>query len=530
VATAGRRATRSRGTVETLPSGSLRVKVYAGLDPVSGRRHFLTEVVPAGPQAQRLAERARTRLLAQVDERRNPRTSATVAQLIDRHLELLDVVPTTRSGYEGYVRLHIVPAIGAVKVGALDADVLDSFYAELRRCRDHCAGRPHVCHRESADHVCDEHEGAACVPPDSKCRSCRRRCQPHVCQPLSAATIRQIHFFLNSAYKRAVRWRWVAVNPVAQAEPPAATKPNPRPPTAEEAARIVTAAWEDPDWGTFVWLAITTGARRGELCAVRWSNVDLDRALLVIRQSVAKDGRGGWYLKDTKTHQQRRVALDSETVEILREQRSRYERRVASLRVDAEEDAFVFSLAADSSSYLVPESVTQRYGRLADRLKIATSLHALRHYSATELISAGVDIRTVAGRLGHSGGGVTTLRVYSAWRDEADQRAAATLSTWLPARPDVPVDAVERAKADPKSPYEVLAAKVRREILAGSIERGGQLPTVKQLAESNGVSVGTVHRAFSLLARWGLIEVSRGRRATVMTPAERLIKVNVGKG
>jgi integrase len=111
---------------------------------------------------------------------------------------------------------------------------------------------------------------------------------------------------------------------------------------------------------------------------------------------------------------------------------------------------------------------------------------------------------------------VTTLCVYLARRAEADQRAVATLSTWLPARPDAPVDSVERAKADPKSPYEVLAAKVRREIFAGSIERGGQLPTVKQLAESNGVSLGTVHRAFSLLAQWGLIEVSRGRRATVM--------------
>ena len=54
--------------------------------------------------------------------------------------------------------------------------------------------------------------------------------------------------------------------------------------------------------------------------------------------------------------------------------------------------------------HLVPSSVTQRYGRLAERLGIATHLHSLRHYSATELIAAGVDIRTVAGRLGHSGG------------------------------------------------------------------------------------------------------------------------------
>ncbi len=55
-------------------------------------------------------------------------------------------------------------------------------------------------------------------------------------------------------------------------------------------------------------------------------------------------------------------------------------------------------------------------------------IHQLRHFSATELIAAGVDIRTVAGRLGHGGGGTTTLRVYSAWVAEADQRAAASLA------------------------------------------------------------------------------------------------------
>lgn len=71
---------------------------------------------------------------------------------------------------------------------------------------------------------------------------------------------------------------------------------------------------------------------------------------------------------------------------------------------------------------------------MARKLEIKTALHKLRHYSATELIAAGVDVRTVAGRLGHSGG-ATTLRVYAAWNSEADQRAAAALSARMPARP-----------------------------------------------------------------------------------------------
>jgi integrase len=53
------------------------------------------------------------------------------------------------------------------------------------------------------------------------------------------------------------------------------------------------------------------------------------------------------------------------------------------------------------------------------RLDIDTTLHKLRHYNATELIAADVDLRTIAGRLGHGGGGTTTLRVYAAWVAEA---------------------------------------------------------------------------------------------------------------
>jgi integrase len=62
----------------------MRVRVYAGIETVSKKKHYLTEVVPAGPKAAKEAERVRTRLLNQVDENRSPRTRATVNQLMDR--------------------------------------------------------------------------------------------------------------------------------------------------------------------------------------------------------------------------------------------------------------------------------------------------------------------------------------------------------------------------------------------------------------------------------------------------------------
>ncbi|MBV8538981.1 MAG: tyrosine-type recombinase/integrase [Pseudonocardiales bacterium] len=112
---------------------------------------------------------------------------------------------------------------------------------------------------------------------------------------------------------------------------------------------------------------------------------------------------------------------------------------------------------------------------MAERLAIETTLHKLRHYSATELISAGVDVRTVAGRLGHSGGGTTTLRTYTAWMSEADQRAASGIATRMPSRP-APLKAVERAKCDPQSPYAKIAAELRLRILSGVFADGDLAP------------------------------------------------------
>jgi integrase len=497
----GSRGARERGGFERLPSGALRARVYAGIDPVTKRRHYLTEVIPAGPTAERRAQAARDRLVREVEERRSPRTSATVNQLLERYLDQLDAAPRTIELYRGYVRKHIGPLLGHLKVSALDAEILDSFYAELRRCRDHCTGRPTLQHRTRGRHQCDE------------------RCRKHVCRPLGGTTVRHMHFILSGAYKRAVRWRWVAANPCSQAEPPAAPTPNPQPPSPADAARIVNAAWREPDWGTLVWVGMTSGARRGELCALRWSHVELTpgREVLWLRRAISHS-EAGWTEGELKTHQQRRVALDPETVAVLAEHRERWVARLEALGETLGEDAFVFSPEPDGSRILVPSSLSQRYDRLAARLGIETTFHKLRHYSATELIAAGVDVRTVAGRLGHGGGGTTTLKAYAAWVSEADQRAAKNIGGRMPARP-VELDAAERAMNDPRSPYERIAAQLRAEILSGARAHGEPATPIKKLAAEHGVSVGTAHRAIELLEAWGLLtSASRGRHRTVVAP------------
>ena len=121
---------------------------------------------------------------------------------------------------------------------------------------------------------------------------------------------------------------------------------------------------------------------------------------------------------------------------MLREHRERVRRRVEELGGEVTEQTFLFSSVRrpDHSEPYSPHAVSSRYKEMAERLGIATHLHSLRHYSATELLTAGVDLRTVAGRLGHGGGGATTLKVYAAWVAASDRKAAELLRTRLPAR------------------------------------------------------------------------------------------------
>ena len=101
-----------RGSIDVLPSGALRVRVYAGQDPLTKKRHTLTQTIPAGPGAEKQAEAALDRMQREVTDRTAPRTSATVDQLLERYLDQFSGGENTLELYRGHVRNHISPVIG----------------------------------------------------------------------------------------------------------------------------------------------------------------------------------------------------------------------------------------------------------------------------------------------------------------------------------------------------------------------------------------------------------------------------------
>lgn len=120
------------------------------------------------------------------------------------------------------------------------------------------------------------------------------------------------------------------------------------------------------------------------------SDIDLDAGIVTVRRNYVRVNRRS-IEKDTKTHQMRRVSLDPAAVEVLSEHRERYDALCRQVGTDPSDAAFLFSYRPEHDRPCDPSGVTHRYARMCAALGIDSHLHALRHYSATELLTAGVD-------------------------------------------------------------------------------------------------------------------------------------------
>src|ERR1700722_18664939 len=135
---------RSPGHIEQLPSGSWRVKVYGGTDPLTGREIRLRKTC----KTERAAQIELGKLLEQAAAGRQPETNATVAELMDHYAEVADWDLSTRKANEAYIRRVIKPALGHLQVRRIRGPLLDLLYAQLRRCGDPgCTGKRSIEHR-----------------------------------------------------------------------------------------------------------------------------------------------------------------------------------------------------------------------------------------------------------------------------------------------------------------------------------------------------------------------------------------------
>lgn len=369
------------------------LRAYAGIDPTTKRQKYLTRTFRGG---KREAEKELARFVTEVSGGGRASQDTTVNDLIRDWLKLAkqELSPTTARGYDWIVKKYIAPTLGEVPLARLRTAQLDRFYAHLRAQ----GGR----------------DG----------------------RPLSAATVHQVHAIVRRALHQGIRWGWIKTNPASLASPPRVTSPQLSPPDPAAVIKLLeTATVMDPDLGCFLHVAATTGARRGEMCGLRWRDVDLDIGTMTISRSVVEAAHSVIVEKDTKTHSSRRIALDPDSVFALRAQRERMVSRVASCGGVFSDNSHIFSCDIDGARPWAPNDVTKAYIRVRKQAGLNNvRLHDLRHFAATRLLAAGVPVRTVSGRLGHANA-ATTLGVYAHFVEESDRDAAAKLGALLKTEP-----------------------------------------------------------------------------------------------
>lgn len=346
-----------------------------------------TVVAPHTRAGQKVVDQALAALIVEVETGRiNLGEDPLLAELLDRWMTARspEWSPKTVMENRRNIELKILPRLGKMRVSRIRPMHLDAFYAELRT-RGGAKG-----------------------------------------QPLAPASVRKVHVILHAAFAQAIKWGLIATNPADAATAPSQPPSQITPPAPDALAGALGRIERlDPDFGMFLRMAATTGARRSQLCALRWSDIDLQAATVTFARGVVDGGPGvGLVEKSTKTGQVWKVALAPGTTKRLDDFHAVCVERATAVRADLSHDAFVFAVPPDGSRPWRPDNVTARWRRLRTKVDLGDCrLHDLRHYVATQLLGAGVDPRTVAGRLGHANPNVT-MTVYGHFLPEKDRAAA----------------------------------------------------------------------------------------------------------
>lgn len=310
-----------------------------------------------------------------------PPTKLTVGEYLIKWLSTKKVAPLTLRGYENVIRNHLLPHLGSVKLQDLRALHIKALYTDMAEVKK-----------------------------------------------LSNRTIQHTGAVLRMALRDAVEVdNLITINPATRIKLPQVITKTPPPYSVEELNRLLKAA-KGHRLYFFFRLTAYTGARRSELCALRWS--DFDGESVLISKSRVSDGKNVIEQNRTKggLNHQRRVPLDAETVKEFYAHKERQQLEKLYLGADIWKDTgYVF--VAESGEPIHPDTVTRVYAKLQKKAGLRYNrLHDARHSHATELLRSGLPLHVVAHRLGHRDAMVTAT-IYAHVDNEQADNASETFAT-----------------------------------------------------------------------------------------------------
>lgn len=338
------------GHKKEIRPGVWRLRVSAGKDPATGKYLYKSKTVEGGP---RIADRALAELVA---ASKDSRSSVTLGQLLTEFLQFRErqgIGIRTLASYRMLAKNHIYPRLGSYKLEKLIARELDREY----------------------DKMADNGVGVS--------------------------TIEHVHRLVRAALSQAEKWGYVDHNVAKMASPPHSPRSVVTAPTPEELGQILTATFQrSPQVAAVFALCALTGARRGEVLALRWSDFDTSQKVLTISKSVGYTSTSGIFVKATKTMGVRKIGVGKLLEDVIQSQVQELKKHV-DLGFDLVTDPYIFFGSPDGSAPLHPDTPSKLFRSVCDSLTLSYHLHQLRHFVGTELTAASFDPVTVAGRLGH---------------------------------------------------------------------------------------------------------------------------------
>lgn len=294
-----------------------------------------------------------------------------------------NLMPKTIYVYKGYLNSKINPCIGHLELTCITPIILLDFYKHLQ-----------VDYRKK----------------DGK--------------PLSMNSIIKYHKLINTIFKSAIDWDLVKTNPASKIKPGKAVKPKVEYYNEEELQTLLVAILEAPlKYRSAVMITVAAGLRLGELGALKWSNIDFKKLTIEVEKSSQYLPDRGTFEKDPKNETSKRViSVPLSIMDIIREYRvEELEKKLqcGSLWVDND-----YMFTQWNGVPMHPHTPSEWFTKFIKRNNLKKiTFHQLRHTSATLLINAGLNVKAISARLGHSNAS-TTLNIYSHALKSMDQVAS----------------------------------------------------------------------------------------------------------
>lgn len=384
-----RKSTRNAsggGSIRQRSDGRWEARFTVGRDPGTGKQ--IQRSVYGSTQKevrQKLAQ-----AVAAIDSGTYTMPSKmTVGQWLDiwQRDYLGGVKPFTVLNYSQHIKNHIKPALGAVKLEALNAHTIQGFYNSLGKPQEDKPG-------------------------------------------LSAKTVKCIHGVLHKALSQAVKVGYLRFNPAEACELPRIERKEIKPLNNEEIGAFMKAIQGHRFEAVYL-VTLFTGLRRGEVCGLTWDCVDLDQGtILVNKQLQSVPGQPGEFrLVSSKNGKGRTITAAPFVVDVLRQHKVQQ----AEARLKAgplwQDSGFVF--CNEIGERLSPNTVYHNFKRIAASIGLPDArLHDLRHSYAVASLRAGDDIKTVQGNLGHHTAAFT-LDTYGHVTEEMKRASADRMEAFI---------------------------------------------------------------------------------------------------